>query len=338
MSEFKLSDNHSGLNVEYYNLPNNWRGAGRTIMLPNRHLTWQTIFVNDGDGTLCFRNGPLTFMGMGGWRNLPIMQNGNLLNGILSDLRPFLGNCQNINLIDSNFAPNNRANAARQSGRLGQMMAMMQVSVADFDFTGKLALLRQGRKCHAEICSSLTCQDMGGGFLPIASSSVIVNCSYGCFAPEANFASNWSSFLGVLRSRREDGQFKKWLSNYNSKLVQSRKQVSQASRPSTQSNSGGRSSILDQAIQARDKAYRDLQSSIKRSNDLNSKVAQGWCDVIRERTDMVNPYDPSQKVETNNNYHYAWVNREGEVINTDSCLFNPNTDYDFNSTEWTQIK
>lgn len=338
MSEFKLSDNHSGLNVEYYTLPNNWRGAGRTIMLPDRHLTWQTIFVNDGDGTLCFRNGPLSFMGMGGWRNMPVMQNSNLLNGILSDLGPFLGNCQNFNLLENNFTPNNSNNAARQAGRIGQMMAMLQVSVNDFDYKGRLTLIRQGQNYLSEIRSFLTCQDMGGGFSPFVSSSVIINCSYGCFSPAVNLSSNWSLFQGILRSRREDGQFKKWLSNRNSQLAQAKKQASQANRPSSSSSGSGRSSSLNRAIQERDKAYRDLRGSIRRSSELNSKIAQGWCDVIRERTDMVNPYDTSQKVETDNNYRYAWVNRDGEVINTDSCLFDPNTDYNLNSTEWTQIK
>ena len=334
MGEFKLHDNRSGLNVEYYTLPNNWRGSGRTILLPDRHLTWQTIFVNDSDGTLCYRNGSLSFMGMGGWRNFPILQGGNLIYGILNDLGPFLGNCQNINLIESTFTPNNKANAARQAGRLGQMMAMMQVSANDFDYKGALTFLRNGQKYRGEIRSSLTGQDMGGGFSPFVSSSVVFTYSYGCFAPESNFASNWSAFQGILRSRRADEQFKKWLSNYNSQLLQSKKQANQASRPSPRPSS----SSLNRTIQARDKAYRDLRSSIKKSYDLNSKINQGWCDVIRERTDMVNPYDPSQTVETDNNYHYAWVNRDGEVINTDSCLFDPNTDYNLNSTEWTQIK
>lgn len=94
-----------------------------------------------------------------------------------------------------------------------------------------------------------------------------------------------------------------------------------------------------QAVRQNQQDISDMLSdSYQQRSASQDRVSQGWSEAIRGESSHSNPYDSSSTVTTSNSYNHGWANSNGDVINTDSSNFNPNTASDYNGTEWTQIK
>ncbi|MDO5297386.1 MAG: hypothetical protein Q4F00_12310 [bacterium] len=319
---FSLVDPATGLAVETYNLPPRWQGTGQVIRPPMKNVTWQSVFLHKPTGCVGFRNNSFNYNGVGPLLSSPILQNNNLAAGILNDLSNFL-QIQNPQIefaaLDPNDTPENRQLLQMLGSR---MSPMVSANYAALLYHAEVGMVCAGRPYKADFAvNMLGWEHMMGRF---AVHGITVQNSYGVAAPTELIPQARKAMLNILATRRENPQWVQHCAQYAAMQNQA---------------SSEHHDRMRQIIREKDEYIDNIRREVNRNtSESMDRVRQGWHEVITGKQDKVNPYCPSTTVQTDNNYSYAWTNRYGEVINTDSVLFNPNEYRDLNDVEWTQIK
>lgn len=321
-NQFTLIDQGTRMAVETYSLPAGWQGTGRVLRFPGKPITWQSVFVNRQAGSAGFNNFTMSAQGLGPVRNSPILQNNTLAFELLKDLQSFL-NMQNVKVTSSEFIPNDTPDNRQVIQMMKQNTSpLIQCSFQPVKYHVTFSLTCNGQPYKAEVVCSLLLVERNAG--RVMMHDVINQSSSGLAAPASRMEQDSKAFAQIVNSCKKHDQFFQYGWNYNNQVNQ---QVAE------------QQSRMSQIIQDKNNYINNIQSQMNQSaSATQDRVRQGWHEVITERTDMTNPYDPSSTVETNNNYNNAWVNSNGQVIDTDSNLFNPNSDPNLNGTDWTQIK
>ncbi|MDO5296084.1 MAG: hypothetical protein Q4F00_05480 [bacterium] len=319
---FSLIDPATKLVVETYKLPPSWQGTGQVIHPPGKDMTWQCFFLHKKTGCVGFRNYSVSYSGIGPYLSSPVLQNNNLAAGLLNDLSNFLQieKAQiESSALESNDTPENRQIMQMMSR---QVTPMIQANCAPLLYHAAVSMVCGGKPYEADLAVNLLCWEyMAGMFI---THGITVQNSYGVAAPASLIPQARKAVLNIMATRRENPQWVQFCSQY----AAMRNKMS-----------SGHNDRMRQIIKEKDDYIDNIRREVNRSTSASmDRVRQGWHEVITEKKDIVNPYRPSTTVQTDNNYHYAWTNRYGEVINTDSVLFNPNEYRDLNDTEWTRIK
>ncbi|MBQ7503311.1 hypothetical protein IJT93_11515 [bacterium] len=321
-SQFTLIDQVTNLPVESYSLPAGWQGTGRVLRFSMKPITWQSVFVNRQTGSAAFNNFTMSAQGIGPVRNSPVLQNNALAFSLLKDLEPFL-NMQNVQVTSSQLTPNDTPENRQVIQMMKQSSSpLIQLNCMPMKYHVTFSMTCNGQPYKAEVVCYLMCTERNAG--RVMMHDVINQSSYGIVAPASLLQQESKSLQQILASCKKHDQFFQYGVQYNNQVNQ---------------QTADHMSNVNKIIQDKNNHINNIQNQINQSTAATQdRVRQGWHEVITEKTDVANPYDPSSTVQTDNNYNNAWVNSNGQVINTDSNLFNPNSDPNLNGTDWTQVK
>ncbi len=314
-NKFSLVDPGTNMTVETYQLPAGWQGTGRVLRPAKKSITWQSIFVHPQVGSAGFRNYSTSYDGVGPFRNSPIFQNGNLALGLLNDLSQYL-NMQNIQVTSADFAPHDTPEN-RQTIQLARSKIApgLQINFVPLQYHAKVTMTCNGQPYKADLVSNLLCWEYNAG--RVMMHGICVQDSHGIVAPAAKMPQEQKAMLAILSSRWDDKQWK---------------QYSEQSAIQQSQQLGEHYDRMNQIVQDKNAYISNIQNEMNQNNAATQdRVRKGWNEAITERTDVANPLNPGTTVTTDNNYNRAWTNSEGNVINTDSELYNPGVD-------WTQVK
>ena len=332
-STFALTDQATNMEVEYYNLPAGWQGTGRVLRNPMQNLYWQSYFMHPQTGSVGFRFFSVTTHGTGPYRNSPILRNDMLATSILQDVQTCMNMpLQNIKVVSSGFTPHDTPENREIIQYLkSQSAAGIETTYAPLQYHAVVSMNCNGQPYKADIISNLLCYEQSVAKAMVRSSAprimlhhVNVQNSYGVVAPASQLQQEKKSVLAILASRRDNQQWAQYGLQYNSQQAQ--QQNAHMDR-------------MNQIVQDKNNHISNIQQQMQQSNAATmDRVRQGQHEMITETTDIANPLSPGTAVTTDNNFNHAWTNSQGQVINTDSTLYNPNSDQDLNGVEWTQIK
>ena len=321
-NKYSLVDPGTNMVVETYKLPAGWQGTGQVVRPPKKNITWQSIFLHPQAGSVGFRNYSTSYDGVGPFRNSPVLQNNNLANGMLSDLRQFL-NMQNVQVVSADLSPHDTPeNRQTIQFAKSKIAPGIQINFSPLQYHAVVSMNCSGQPYKGDLVSNLLCWEYNAGRV-MMHGVCIQNC-YGVVSPVSQMTQERKAVLAILSSRRENPQWKQYSEQ---SAVQQTQQLS------------GHYDRMNQIVQDKNNYISNVQNEMNQNNAATQdRVRQGWHEAITGRTDVANPMNPGTAVTTDNNYNRAWTNSQGQVINTDSELYNPNSDQDLNGVEWTQIK
>ncbi|MBQ7567518.1 hypothetical protein IJT17_01795, partial [bacterium] len=319
---FSLVDQGTNLVVESYKLPAGWKGTGQVLRPPMKNITWQSIFVHPQVGSVGFRNFSTSYDGVGPYRSSPILQNNNIATGLLSDLRQFL-NMQNVKVVSSSLSPHNTPENQQTIQFMKSKVApSLRANFTPLQYHAVVSMTCNGQPYKGDLISNLLCWEYTAGRVTLH--GISIQNSYGVVAPASQLPQEQKSVLGILASRQENPQWVQYGMQYTAQQNQ---------------QNNAHYDRMNQIVQDKNNYISNVQQHMNQSNAATmDRVRQGQHEMITETTDIANPYNPGYTVTTDNNYNHAWTNSNGEVINTDSTLYNPNSDQDLNGVDWTQIK
>ncbi|MDO5297385.1 MAG: hypothetical protein Q4F00_12305 [bacterium] len=321
-NNFSLIDQATNMAVESYRLPAGWQGTGQVLRPPMQSIYWQSYFLNQQTGSVGFRFFTVSSNGVGPYRNSPWLQKDYLAINILQDVQNFLP-LQNVKVVSADFSPHDTPeNRQMIQFMKSQNKAGIPTNYAPLQYHAVVSMTCNGQPYKADIISNLMCREQ---MIPRATvHNVTVQNSYGVVAPAAQLPQTKKAVLGILASRSENQQWVQYGMQYNNQQMQ---------------QGNAHFDRMNQIVQDRNNHINNVQQQMNQNTAATmDRVRQGQHEMITETTDINNPLNPGTAVTTDNNFNHAWTNSQGQVINTDSTLYNPNSDQDLNGVEWTQIK
>ncbi len=321
---FTLVDQATKMAVESYTLPAGWKGTGQVLRPPMQSIYWQSYFKNPQTSSVGFRFFTVSSNGIGPYRFSPMLQNDFLAYSILQDVQNYMKMpLQDAQVVSSDFSPNDTP----QNRQIIQFMQSqnrtgLPTNYAPLQYHAVVSMTCNGKPYKADIISNLLCWEQMNS--RVAIHNVTVQNSYGVVAPVTQIQNARKIVGSILASRRENPQWVQYGLQYNNQQAQ---------------QSNAHYDNMNRIIQDKNNHINNVQQQMNQNTaDTMDRVRQGQHEMITETTDVANPYNPGTTITTDNNYDHGWTNSQGQVINTNSVLFNPNENKALNDVEWTQIK
>ena len=321
-STFSLVDQATNLAVESYKLPAGWKGTGQVLRPPMQSIYWQSYFMHPQTGSVGFRFFTVSSNGVGPFRNSPWLQRDYLAMSILQDVGNFL-NMEDVQVVSAEFSPHDTPeNRQIIKFMQSQNRTGLPTNYAPLQYHAVVSMTCNGQPYKADIISNLMCREQMNSRAAVH--NVTVQNSYGVVAPVSQIQKERKAVGGILASRRENPQWVQYGMQHNNQQMQ---------------QSNAHFDRMNQIVQDRNNHINNVQNQMNQNTAATmNRVRQGQHEMITETTDITNPLNPGTAVTTDNNFNHAWTNSSGQVINTDSTLFDPNSDQNLNNVEWTQIK
>ncbi len=324
-SSFSLIDQTTNMAVESYQLPAGWQGTGQVLRPPMQSIYWQSYFMHPQAGSVGFRFFTVSSNGIGPYRNSQLLQNDYLAYSILQDVQKYMNMpLQNAKVVSSGYSPHDTP----ENQQIIQFMKQhgntsgFKTNYAPLQYHAVANMTCNGQPYTADIICNLLCWEKMNS--RVAVHNVTVQNSYGVVAPAAQLQQEQKTVLGILASRSENQQWVQYGLQYNNQQAQ---------------QSNAHYDNMNRIIQDKNNHINSVQQQMNQNTaDTMDRVRQGQHEMITETSDVANPYNPGTTITTDNNYDHGWTNSQGQVINTDSVLYNPNEDRNLNDVDWTQIK
>lgn len=80
---------------------------------------------------------------------------------------------------------------------------------------------------------------------------------------------------------------------------------------------------------------RSMQNTFNQTRKSMSDVSGTWTDTLRGYREVYDPYN-NRHVDVNNNYNYTWMDKYGNIIQTDKSYYDPNRD-EGGYGDWRQV-
>ncbi|MGM9992663.1 MAG: hypothetical protein ACI376_07465 [Candidatus Bruticola sp.] len=316
---YQLYDPTAKLSVLSLKVPRNWlaRSEVRWGQFGYSLAIYEALFRDPKSGITMSLNSGICAQGAGSWKQAALYTNPRKLGQIfIKDLNRF-GFKENIKLISASLKEldSKRTQMIRRMSA-GQAQPLIKEFVAKYEFT------KNGRPWESTMTACLFLDDIQFAFGPKMHSEGLFDI-ISCTSPKSEAGKAVKICRQIMSSAVNNPQWQQYLAQ------------------ATNAASARQNAQFQQQQQAYRQNQQDISDMLSDSYNKRSasqdRTSQGWSEAIRGQSSHSNPYNPSSNVETSNRYNHAWVNRSGDVVNTDNSNFNPNVSPSYNG-DWTQIK
>ena len=310
-------DPQTKLTVGYYSLPAGWQAKSTVVHNPAVHVFWRDVFLDSRSGAIGIYNSPIMIYALGSYRDQKLFKDKQALAKVLgSDLQKAFRKVEGFQLTSCAMTPN-------KNPKVLQMAEIFRRGAPGIRFVplrmeARYSFKQNGKTWKGGADADIIANDMPMPGLTVNMTNILGSLIYA--APQEQFAAHKTAFTDIADKSRMSAEWENYIQQDNARLSAQTLQQARSVQ-----------STLDAAAAVITSGYAERSAR-------QDQISRGWSEAIRGVDTVADPFDSSRQVEISSANDHSWMNAHGEIINTNSTLFNPNQEAGFNSQEWRQVR